>query len=231
MKPLLIMARLTAVLLWIFGLIGCSGERKEDTKHKVILSAEDQNRIYTEACGLIKPYMQLHGVRSRPTDTDGARQELRRGISLLQQVVEIKPDNWAAYWIMGKGYQALGDSEKACDAFGKSFAIQKQNPDVAREYMFECLNLGRGAEGVDAAEHAMSLKPEDAGLAANLALAYLIAGRNDDALRLANQSLRIAPDDRITQDLKTRIIDVRDRKIPQPRTIRDLNSNQQEHTR
>jgi Flp pilus assembly protein TadD len=224
MKRLLIMARLTAVLVWIFGLFGCSSERKEETKHQV-LSAEDQNRIYTEACGLIKPYMILHNVRSRPTDTDEARQELRRGVSLLRQVVEAKPDNWAAYWIMGKGYQALGDSENACDAFGKSFAVQRQNPDVAREYMFECLNLGRGAKGVDVAEYAMGLKPGDAGLAANLALAYLIADRNDDALRLVNQSLGIAPDDRITQNLKTRIIEIRDGKRPQPRTMRDLQSN------
>jgi Flp pilus assembly protein TadD len=230
MKLLPLMARLTAVLLWIFSFIGCSGERKDDPKHR-ILSAEDQNRIYTEACDIIKPYMKLHGVQSRPADTAEARQQLRRAISLLQQVVEIRPDNWAAYWIMGKGYQALDDSDNACDAFGKSFALQKENPDVAREYMLECLNLGRGAEGVQAAEHAMSLKPEDAGLAANLALAYLIAGRNDDALRLVNQSLRAAPDDTITQGLKTVIVEVQDKKRPQPRTTRDLQSNQQEHTR
>jgi len=215
------MVKLTVVFSWLLGACGCSAERTEKSETKSP-SAEDHDRIYTQACGLIKPYMQLHGVQSRPANTDKARQELKRGISLLQEVVTINPGNWSAYWVMGKGYQAIGDSASACDAFGNSFAIQRNNPDVAREYMYECLNLGRAAEGVQAAEHALELRPDDAGLLANLALASLIAGKNDDALQFVNKSLQVAPDDTITQNLKKIIVDVRDKKRPQPKTTRDL---------
>jgi Flp pilus assembly protein TadD len=166
--------------------------------------------------------MQLHGARRRPANTDKVRRELQYGVSLLSKVVQVDPGNWSAYWIMGKAYQAFGNSESACAAFGESFAIQKENPDVAREYMFESLNLGRAAEGVRAAEHAVNLRPEDGGLLANLAMAYLIAGRNSDALDFVNKALQIAPNDRITQEVKRIIIQVRDGKRPQPTTTHDL---------
>lgn len=127
-----------------------------------------------------------------------------------------------AYWVMGKAYQALNQSENACDAFGRSFAIQKDNPDVAREYMFECLNLGRTAEAIDAARHGVELSPNDAGLVANLALAYLVGGQIDEAVTAIDKSLKIAPDDKITQDLRTIILEVRDGKRPQPKSLREL---------
>jgi Flp pilus assembly protein TadD len=128
-----------------------------------------------------------------------AQKDISRGIELLQTVVTLNNQNWSAYWVIGKGYQSLGESEKACDAFGHSFVLQKQNADVAREYMLQCLNLGRAQEGVAAAEHAVALEPNEPGLMANLALAYLIASRNDEALKKAEQSLALDPADTVTQ--------------------------------
>jgi Flp pilus assembly protein TadD len=215
------MAKITAILSWLFGVAGCSDDRGGQMKSDGVANA-DHDTLYMQGCNLIKPYMMLTDGHARPANTQKSQQELRRGITLLTKVVAINLNNWSAYWIMGKAYQALGESENACDAFGKSFDIQRGNPDVAREYMFECLKLGRGSEGVRVAQHAVSLRPQDGGLVANLALAYLIAGRNDDALGSVNESLRIAPDDKITQSLKKLITEVRDGKRAQPKTIRDL---------
>src|SRR4051794_30100545 len=120
---------------------------------------------------------------------------------------------------MGKGYQALGESEKACDAFGHSFALQKQNADVAREYMFECLDLGRVQEGVAAAEHAVALEPKEPGLLANLALAYLIAGNNGEAIEKAEEALALDPSDKVTQSVVRVIREVASGKRPQPKKL------------
>lgn len=220
MRRYLLITRLAA-LLSIVVLGGCAREGSKGPEAEVY-AAEDHDRIYREGCDLISPYMQLHGVVARNEQTEQARDDLIRGISLLQEVIKIKPDNWAAYWVMGKAYQALNQSENACDAFGRSFAIQKDNPDVAREYMFECLNLGRTAEAIDAARHGVELSPDDAGLVANLALAYLVGGQIDEAVTAVDKSLKIAPDDKITLDLRTIIHEVRDGKRPQPKSLREL---------
>lgn len=184
----------------------------------------EHKRLYQEGSGLIAPYMQLVDRDSPPAASQTARGELERGIDLLNQAVAIYPANWAACWVIGKAYQALGDSENACEAFGKSFGLQKGNPDVAREYMFECLNLSRADKAIAAARHAVSLKPDDAGLLANLALALLIGGKLDEAADSITRAMAIAPHDEISQNLKVRIADVRCGRRPQPSKLADLNA-------
>lgn len=184
----------------------------------------EHNRLYQEGSDLISPYMQLVGRDAPSGDSARARDALLRGIDLLSQAVAIDPSNWAAYWIIGKAHQSLGDSEKACEAFGKSYGLHKGNPDVAREYMFECLNLGRARQGIAAARIAVSLKPDDAGLMANLALALLIGGQLDEATEAVSKALALAPDDEISRNLQERIADVQGGRRPQPSKMADLNA-------
>ncbi len=220
-----------ATVLSTLGMSGCS----TDTAPVVAIPSEthaskppepytdaDHDRIYQQGCDLISPYMQIVGKEARPAGTREARQSLMQGISLLEQVVHMNPDNWSAYWVIGKAYQALQDSKKACDAFGRSFALQKNHADVAREYMLESLNVGRTAQAVDAAEHGARIRPNDAGLLANLALAYLLDGKIEDALRSIEKSIELAPDDEISKNLRTIVRDVQDGKRTQPQSIHDL---------
>lgn len=138
-------------------------------------SIEDRhNRLYKEACALIDPYMRLHGVKRGDASTDRATRDLTKGIDNLKTVVQINPDNWAAYWIMGKAYQAQSRSSEACDAFASAYSMQKGNAGVAREYMFECLNVGKTKEAVELACAALHLRPQEPGLKANLALCLLV---------------------------------------------------------
>jgi tetratricopeptide (TPR) repeat protein len=198
-----------------FAVAGCKQEA-------AVSPAEKHDQIYQQGCDLIVPYMHVHGQTPRPANSDAARSELKRGIELLQEAIELNPENSSAYWIMGKAYQSLRDTERACDAFGKAFSIRKDHPDFAREYMLECLNLGRTADAVEAAEYAVRLDPENAGPIANLAAAYLFAGRVDQSLQTVERSLEIAPSDEITLSLKTIILEVKDGKRPQPKTVLEL---------
>jgi len=125
---------------------------------------------------------------------------------------------------MGKAHQALRETTAACEAFGRAYAIQKTNADVAREFMLECLEVGRTSEGITAAEHALSLNPRDAGLLANLALAYTIAGRTSEALLKVEESLSIDPTDKITVNLRRVILEIIQGKRPQPKKLSDLSN-------
>jgi tetratricopeptide (TPR) repeat protein len=206
----------------IASLLGGSPATSSVAKIPPISNGEEHNRYFTEGADLIQPYLRLLGAPDRKAPSGKARHRLERGIDLLNAVVTYNPTNWSAYWLMGKAYQALDESQKAYDAFGKSYAIQKENPDVAREYMFECLELGKVDEAVPIAEHALSLRPTDGGLHANLAIAYTLAGRIADAQSAIDKALRIAPSDKISLGISRRIQQIADGKRPQPRNIREL---------
>lgn len=191
-------------------------------------SADDRhNRLYKEACALIDPYMRLHGVKRRDASTVRAKRDLAKGIDNLNTVVQMNPDNWAAYWIMGKAYQAQGRSSEACDAFASAYSIQKDNADVAREYMFECLNVGRTKEAVELAHTALRLRPQEPGLKANLALCLLVDAQLAEGLKMANEALQADPRDNITKTVKRIIEEVQAGKRAQPRKYSDLKDVEQ----
>lgn len=182
----------------------------------------EHNRLFQEGHRHLSPYMQIVDRQSRPAASPQDLTEVEQGISLLKEAIEINPANWSAYWLIGKAYQALDRPQEACDAFQKSYALQKGNPDVAREYMFECLKMGFAERGIAAARHAVTLKPDDPGLTANLALALLIGGILEEAGEVIVKALTMAPDDKISQNLDRRIADVRAGRRSQPKTIADL---------
>jgi len=206
----------------IASLVGCSPSNPPTANVAPVSNDAEHNKYVKEAGDLITPYMRIHGVPEKPTNTSKARADINRGIVLLQAVLVYNPTNWSSWWVMGKAHQALGEAEKACDAFGKSYAIQKENPDVAREYMFECLEIGRTAEAISAAEHAVSLSPKDAGLHANAALAYTLAGRITDAQASISKSLQIDPNDSISLTLRRIVQEIADGRRRQPHTMREL---------
>jgi tetratricopeptide (TPR) repeat protein len=220
-KPLLAAIILMSLFSTFAPLIGCSPSNSPAPVTPVTNDAE-HNNYFKEGSGLIKPYMLLLGVSEKSTSSNKAKADITRGIALLDAVIVYNANNWAAWWTIGKGYQALHEPEKSCDAFGKAYSLQRENPDVAREYAAECLNLGRATEAVSVAEHAVSLSPKNAGLHANLALAYTIAGRISDAQSEINRSLEIDPNDSITIALRRVIQEIVDGKRKQPRTMREL---------
>jgi tetratricopeptide (TPR) repeat protein len=213
---------LVGILSTIASLVGCSPSQQPATKMESVTNDSVHNSYYQEGSGLITPYMRLHGVPEKSTSSNKAKADISRGIALLEAVVAYNTNNWAACWTIGKAYQALGNSDKACDAFGRAYGIQRENADVAREYMFECLNLGRTTEAISAAEYAVSLSPKDAGLHANVALAYTLAGRIADAKAAISKSLEIDPRDNISLTLRRVIQEIADGKRRQPRTMAEL---------
>jgi Flp pilus assembly protein TadD len=186
------------------------------------LSSEEHDRVYQAGCDLITRYMPLQNRESRGAHSVKSQREVERGIDLLTFIARANPANWSAHWIIGKGHQALGNSGAACDSFRVSFELQKDNADVAREYMFECLKLGRADDGVVAARHAVFLQPRNAGLLANLSLALLIAADLDAAENTAGQALALDPNDVITKSVSQMIRDVKAGRKSQPRRISDL---------
>jgi len=158
----------------------------------------------------------------RRSDPVNPSDKIKEGIKYLDAVTKINPDNWAAFWLKGKAYQALGDPVLAYDEFKKACDIEKENPDVARELMIESLNLGKGEEDVEIGEHALSLKPNDPGLMRNLGLAYLINGEIEKAEEVTRQAIALDPQDEINKQILNIIREVKSGKRAQPRKYSNL---------
>jgi tetratricopeptide (TPR) repeat protein len=182
--------------------------------------AAEYNEAYRKGCRLLNRHFNLHDREPAPSPAKEA--EVRQGVRLLQRAVAVQPKSWPAWWVLGKGYQALGDHEGACEAFRQANRLCKDNADVPRELCLECLNLGHFQEAVEAARQAVRVERSDPGLQANLALALLLAGDVDEALDQGEQASARSPQDEINRNLLAIIREVKEGRRPLPKTLAEV---------
>jgi len=182
-------------------------------------TSAEHNRLYERAVELagftakLVPPIRLSWL---------AKWKVRRGIKLLERVVEIKPDNWAALWVMGKAYQATNESAKALQSFERSFAINPQHADIAREASISAMECDRLDAAIQFAQRAVQLRLDDPGLRANLALALLLSQDPRAAKIHVEQALAADPTDRVTLAVRKIIDQVISGARPCPSRTREL---------
>jgi len=175
-------------------------------KTELVLTQENHNPYYLKGTKLINPYIVLSN--KLPVIDKTAEKNIIEGVRYLDAVTQINPNNFAAYWFKGKGYQALKQHDSAYKQFDKSFAINKEDPNVARELMLECLSLGKGKEAVEISLHTLTVDGTDAGLLANLALAYIINDNLDLAESTIEKAILANPSDKINLNVKRMLEEV-----------------------
>ncbi len=171
---------------------------------------------FKAGAALISRHMKM--AEREPTVDAVRRRDLEEGIARLEAVLRANNRHWQSSWFIGKAYQALGNRLAANGAFKTAFLIEKNNPDVASEYGLSCIDLGQGAEGVSALQRAIKLSPSVPGLHANLALAYLVADRNQQALDSADRAITMDPADKVSRAVKALVVQVIEGKRPQPKS-------------
>lgn len=186
--------------------------------------AERHDYLYRQATERLQPYLLLHGGAARSGRTSQGRAELEETIGLFARVLALNPDNWAAAWLAGKAAQSQGDHERAYQFFKRSFGLQQDNADVARELTIAALETTRPDEAVEVAEHAVGLAPADAGLQANLALARLCAGNLAGAEASIAAAIAGDPRDDISRTIERVIGEVKRGERKPPRTPAELES-------
>jgi len=124
-------------------------------------------------------------------------------------------------WALGKIYQRLGDHERSYQWFLRARSLNPDQPDVAREAGLAAMDAGRVEEALELCLAAVHLSPDDLGLRCNLALAYLLAGDDSNALECASIAANGDPGDDISQNVLAFVRDVRDGRKPRPRKLGD----------
>ena len=87
------------------------------------------------------------------------------------------------------------------------------------------MDIGDGEKSLFYARAALRNTPNDPGLKCNLALAFLIAGRPDEALNWADQAHEQDPTDQITLHVRKVVRKIADGKLPCPRTMTELDKS------
>ncbi len=183
--------------------------------------SDEHNRLYANATSLMKDQMPLHGVQLSRLGFF-SRRHVRKAISLLERVVDIRPDNWAALWIMGMAFRRLGDTPSALAAFERSHRLKPDQPDVAREASLSAMDAGHAELALEIASRAARNDPNDPGLTANLALAYLCCQKAELALQTAKAALEHDPSDQVTRAVVSICEDVVSGAFPCPHSRADL---------
>ena len=157
-----------------------------------------------------------------PVSSDDVQSEFRRVIEMLQIFTERRPQVWAGFWLLGKAWHAIGDSQRGYELLQRAHELEKTNTAITKELAGICLELGHSEQAVVYAEAAVAEVPDDSDLISNLALAYLFDGRLTEAINTAAAAVRAAPDDSVNQAVHKTVNEVRLGRRPQPKRLGDL---------
>jgi tetratricopeptide (TPR) repeat protein len=177
------------------------------------LSHDQRMELHNELCSAALDHMNQAEQSSATNDW---RQHAVRAAEFFERAVMLRPENWNAMWTLGKVRQMLQEHEQAYQAFKAAYELEPNHPDVCRELCQECIALGKGAEAVATAQRAGGLDPDDVGLVANLAFAYLIDQQITAAVETVRDASRRDPDDPITDRLRAWIEAVERNEVEAP---------------
>jgi Flp pilus assembly protein TadD len=167
---------------------------------------EEHNHAFEQAAQLVKGEIITHEHRYAYALSPSARSRLEQAHQLLTRVLELNEENWSAMWFLGKIYQRFGNQLDAFAWFARAHEINSSQPDIAREASVCAMALGRSQEAISYARSALRAKPSSAGLQANLALAFLLGGKLDDAKRAIDRVMADGSSDEISESIRGLIV-------------------------
>jgi tetratricopeptide (TPR) repeat protein len=176
--------------------------------------SELHDELYREGCRILQPYLPVGNGLTPAKPVELA--DIEKGRRLLTRALDLYPENWSAYWILGMACRAAGYHDQAYEALAKAWAINPKHVDVGRELVLQCCINGRGAEAVQVSGRVLALRPEDGGLLSNHALALLLAGEVGRARFFAAKATAAAPDNVGAQGMAQVIEDVIAGRMPRP---------------
>lgn len=182
-------------------------------------TTESLEDLYHQSAATIRENFRHPG---EPPVAEEKHPEVRKAIDGLQRVVGQHPEFWQAHFFTGKGWQALGEHQKAYNNFFRAHNLEKENTAICKEIAGACLELGNAEEGVGYAEIAVTCDPEDAELICNLAICHLLAGNGEAAQKSIERAVKLDAEDDVSNNVARLIGDVISKKRPWPKSLADL---------
>ena len=209
-------ASIGALLLLMGALLSTPPAAAQD--HLTAAQVDRFNALTREGGAIIFRYMLLTDREPAPLNTE----EVRRGIALLDQAIEIYPGHRQTWWVKGKAFQALGDNRAAFEAFRRAYDIDSRQQPTINEMTIAAMEIGEFEFTLGAVRRGLTDFPDDLALRARLALVLLLTGEPQQAIEAADRALAVAPGDGVTMTIRQVAVEVRDGVRPQPRSMADL---------
>lgn len=185
-------------------------------------AAQPNDETYNQLCEvgftILDPFILLADQPSRKVGFF-AKRKLKKAIAAFEQAIVLQPQNFVAYWGLGKTYQALDYPDQTLASFERAYTCEKSNADVCREACLAAMECGDFLKGNDYADKAIAISEDDPGHYCNKALALMFLGKDKEALESVSHSLRLAPQDEITQYVNGIILSVAQGKVDRPTTM------------
>ena len=176
---------------------------------------------YRIAAWLAQDELHVSGGMLRPPGRL-AKVKLAVAQKLLSRVISDIPRSWTSWWIAGKIHQRLQEYALALECFERGLAIQPTQPDLAIEASLAAVYLGLGVKAEKYAQIAVAARPDDASHGADLALALLVVGKPLAARLAAEEALKLAPNDNVTQTLHRLCNVIIEKALPCPKDMAGL---------
>ena len=180
----------------------------------------DKHNAFTKAgMAIVKAHTFIEGRGTQREPGFFERRQIKEGIRLFTEALEINSEGWSSMWALGKLHQRLGDNAESLKWFSEAARIKPDQPDVLREAGIAALNAGAKEAALRFCFAAVQLAPDDLGLQSNLALAYLITGDDDHAEECARVVVSRAPADATSRAVLGLVQDVRQGKRRRPERL------------
>jgi len=159
------------------------------------------NRAYQSGNKLIKGEIEILGKSLPPKPGWWTRRKLKKAIGLFEKVLELNPKNDAALFFIAKIYQRFEEHSTCLTYLLRAHAVNPSQAVYPREASITAMRQGRGRDAIRFAEAAIRVKPDDAGLLDNLALALLISGNLEMARAKAQEAVAANKVDDISKNV------------------------------
>jgi TolB-like protein/thioredoxin-like negative regulator of GroEL len=146
---------------------------------------EGAERAFQRAVALDPRLFEAYYFHARACFQSGRFDE---AVDLYRKATQVRED-YASAFFLAQSEEALGRTDAALEAYGEALDVAERhldlNPDDPRAATMRAValcRLGRRTEGLEWAERALRLDPEDAGVRYNAACLYAVAGKADRAM-------------------------------------------------
>jgi tetratricopeptide (TPR) repeat protein len=173
------------------------------------------NFYYKKACKAQEGIIILDEYRPANLGFFG-KLKAKKAIKLFEMALEIFPDHFQSLLFVGKIYQRLKDYEKSLKYLEAATEHEKENHMAPQEASLVAMHLNLVDKAIEYSTEALRRKPDDPALLGNHAMNLLIAGAFTKAYETIEQALTVNPKDHINQEIKSRILGVREGRLSQP---------------
>jgi Flp pilus assembly protein TadD len=143
---------------------------------------------------------------------------LKKLITLFEQCLALFPDNWPSYLLMGKSYQALGDTDNALSFMMKAWDMDPENASVLKEIGITAGQAGRHDLVIQILAPLCEKGSDDGGLYVNYGLSLLMNQDSFSAVDQFGRACELEPDNDANPKLKRLAQPVTEGQMSCPKT-------------